>query len=78
MQICRVEDILVQGLVEGSVIHFHRARTITVQSSGVISTSGMGMTPNLFRAALGYAFLSFSKYFLIGNLSHSLNLLKCG
>ncbi|XP_041989691.1 uncharacterized protein LOC121741062 [Salvia splendens] len=42
MQICRVEDILVQGLVEGSVVLFHRARTVTVQSSGIISASGMG------------------------------------
>ncbi|KAI3468162.1 hypothetical protein Pfo_024825 [Paulownia fortunei] len=42
LQICRVEDILVEGFVEGSVVHFHRARTITVQSSGIISTSGMG------------------------------------
>ncbi|KAL3818986.1 hypothetical protein ACJIZ3_004891 [Penstemon smallii] len=42
LQICRVEDILVEGLVEGSVVHFHRARTIAVQSSGIISTSGMG------------------------------------
>ncbi|XP_051137270.1 uncharacterized protein LOC127255657 isoform X2 [Andrographis paniculata] len=42
LQICRVEDILVEGLVEGSVVHFHRARTINVQTSGVISTSGMG------------------------------------
>lgn len=43
VKICRVEDILVQGLVEGSVVFFHRARTVTVQSSGIISTSGMGM-----------------------------------
>ncbi|KAI3454112.1 hypothetical protein Pfo_010775 [Paulownia fortunei] len=42
LQICRVEDILVEGFIEGSVVHFHRARTITVQSSGIISTSGMG------------------------------------
>lgn len=44
VKICRVEDILVQGLVEGSVVLFHRARTVTVQPSGIISTSGMGMT----------------------------------
>ncbi|CAK9138403.1 unnamed protein product [Ilex paraguariensis] len=44
LQICRVEDILVEGLIEGSVIHFHRARTISVPSSGTISTSGMGCT----------------------------------
>lgn len=43
VKICRVEDILVQGLVEGSVVLFHRALTVTVQSSGIISTSGMGI-----------------------------------
>ncbi|KAL6530380.1 hypothetical protein OROHE_014733 [Orobanche hederae] len=42
LQICRVEDILVEGFVEGSVVHFHRARTMNVQPFGVISTSGMG------------------------------------
>ncbi|KAG8375631.1 hypothetical protein BUALT_Bualt10G0120400 [Buddleja alternifolia] len=42
LQICRVEDILVEGFVEGSVVHFHRARTVSVHSSGLISTSGMG------------------------------------
>jgi hypothetical protein len=38
-----VEDITVEGLIEGSVVHFHRARTIYVPSSGTISASGMGM-----------------------------------
>ncbi|XAR70820.1 hypothetical protein NMG60_11027825 [Bertholletia excelsa] len=42
LQICRVEDILVEGVVEGSIVHFHRARTIAVQSLGTISASGMG------------------------------------
>lgn len=41
-QICRVEDIVVDGPVEGSVVRFRRARTISVQSSGAISASGMG------------------------------------
>ncbi|PPD77330.1 hypothetical protein GOBAR_DD25754 [Gossypium barbadense] len=41
LQICRVEDITVEGLIKGSVVHFHRARTISVQSSGIISASGM-------------------------------------
>ncbi|KAL9313485.1 hypothetical protein ACSQ67_018937 [Phaseolus vulgaris] len=45
--ICRVEDILVEGLIEGSVVHFHRARTISVESSGIISASGMGCTSGL-------------------------------
>lgn len=43
IQICRVEDILVEGLIEGSVVHFHRATTIAVQSSGIITASGKGM-----------------------------------
>ncbi|MBA0777727.1 hypothetical protein Gotri_005708 [Gossypium trilobum] len=42
LQICRVEDITVEGLIKGSVVHFHWARTISVQSSGVISASGTG------------------------------------
>ncbi|GLT57214.1 hypothetical protein SLA2020_302020 [Shorea laevis] len=42
LQICRVEDIIVGGLIKGSVVHFHRARTISVHSTGTISTSGMG------------------------------------
>ncbi|CAK9169450.1 unnamed protein product [Ilex paraguariensis] len=42
LQICQVDDILVEGLIVGSVVHFHRARTISVLSSGTISTSGMG------------------------------------
>ncbi|XP_010519873.1 PREDICTED: uncharacterized protein LOC104799183 isoform X2 [Tarenaya hassleriana] len=42
LQICRVEDILVEGFIKGSVVHFHRAKTVTLQSSGEISASGMG------------------------------------
>ncbi|XP_039008043.1 uncharacterized protein LOC120135987 isoform X1 [Hibiscus syriacus] len=42
LQICRVEDITIEGLVKGSVVHFHRAITVSVWSSGIISASGMG------------------------------------
>ncbi|KAJ4765970.1 ephrin type-B receptor [Rhynchospora pubera] len=42
LQICRVEDIDVSGLIEGTVVHFHRARSITVYSSGIISATGRG------------------------------------
>ncbi|XP_022754631.1 uncharacterized protein LOC111302962 isoform X2 [Durio zibethinus] len=42
LQICRVEDVTVEGLIKGSVVHFHRARTVSVQSSGIISACGMG------------------------------------
>ncbi|VFQ84696.1 unnamed protein product [Cuscuta campestris] len=47
LQVCRVEDILVEGLIEGSVLHFHRARTVTVKANGNISTSGMGCAGGL-------------------------------
>lgn len=43
LQICRVEDIIVEGLIEGSVIHFHWVRTVVVHCSGMISASGLGM-----------------------------------
>ncbi|KAJ8774786.1 hypothetical protein K2173_017232 [Erythroxylum novogranatense] len=49
LQICRVEDISVEGLIQGSVVHFHRARTISVLSSGTISASGMGCTGGVGR-----------------------------
>ncbi|XP_054796784.1 uncharacterized protein LOC129302133 [Prosopis cineraria] len=52
LQICRVEDINVQGLVKGSVVHFHRARTISIESSGTISASGMGCAGGLGRGSL--------------------------
>lgn len=41
-QICRVEDILVGGLVKGSIIHFHRARTIVVSADGMLTASELG------------------------------------
>ncbi|GMN40033.1 hypothetical protein TIFTF001_009262 [Ficus carica] len=49
LQMCRVEDITVEGIVKGSVIHFHRARTIVVSSSGTISASRMGCTGGIGR-----------------------------
>ncbi|KAG5003490.1 hypothetical protein JHK86_027629 [Glycine max] len=45
--ICRVEDILVEGLIKGSIVHFHRARTISVESSRTISASRIGCTGGL-------------------------------
>ncbi|XP_021690687.2 uncharacterized protein LOC110672263 isoform X2 [Hevea brasiliensis] len=47
--ICRVEDITVEGLIKGSVVHFHRARTVSVLSGGTISVSGTGCTGGLGR-----------------------------
>ncbi|KAM1605440.1 uncharacterized protein LOC126596812 [Malus sylvestris] len=42
LQICRVEDVIIQGSITGSVIHFHWVRAVEVHSSGVISASGLG------------------------------------
>ncbi|KAG0456405.1 hypothetical protein HPP92_024193 [Vanilla planifolia] len=42
IQICRVEDIGVAGLIQGTVVHFNRARTVVVHPSGTISASGLG------------------------------------
>ncbi|KAL6511381.1 hypothetical protein OROHE_020463 [Orobanche hederae] len=42
LQICRVEDINIEGFIEGSVIHFHLVGGVVVKSSGAISASGLG------------------------------------
>ncbi|CAA2974478.1 transmembrane [Olea europaea subsp. europaea] len=42
LQVCRVEDILVNGLMRGSIIHIHRARTVIVDSDGMITASELG------------------------------------
>ncbi|XP_010925407.1 uncharacterized protein [Elaeis guineensis] len=42
LQICRVEDIDVEGLIQGTVVHFHRARDVVVHSSGKVSATGLG------------------------------------
>ncbi|XP_020259156.1 uncharacterized protein LOC109835595 isoform X2 [Asparagus officinalis] len=52
LQICRVEDIGIAGLVRGTVIHFHRARTVVVYSSGTISASALGCTDGVGRGNL--------------------------
>ncbi|GFS43868.1 hypothetical protein Acr_00g0087450 [Actinidia rufa] len=44
LEICRVEDIRVEGSIEGSVVHFHWVRAVVVPSSGAISASGLGCT----------------------------------
>ncbi|XP_020097904.1 uncharacterized protein LOC109716759 [Ananas comosus] len=52
LQICRVEDIDVAGLIEGTVVHFHRARSVTVHSSGTISTTGLGCKGGIGRGSM--------------------------
>ncbi|KAK1565194.1 hypothetical protein Q3G72_020822 [Acer saccharum] len=42
LQICRVEDVLVRGLIKGSIIHIHRAKTIIVDADGFITASELG------------------------------------
>ncbi|CAN7028276.1 unnamed protein product [Brassica oleracea var. botrytis] len=47
LQICRVEDILVSGIVKGSIIQIHRARTVVVTNEGLISASEFGCSGGL-------------------------------
>ncbi|XP_070030537.1 uncharacterized protein LOC107788264 isoform X2 [Nicotiana tabacum] len=47
LQVCRVEDVFVEGVLEGSVVHFHLVRTVTVKPTGSISASGLGCTGGL-------------------------------
>ncbi|PKU82679.1 hypothetical protein MA16_Dca021955 [Dendrobium catenatum] len=42
LQICRVEDLTVHGLVRGTIIHIHRARTVVIHTDGEISGTGLG------------------------------------
>ncbi|PIA31063.1 hypothetical protein AQUCO_05300111v1 [Aquilegia coerulea] len=42
LQICRVEDLSVTGLIKGSIIHIHRARTVIVDGGGMITASEFG------------------------------------
>ncbi|KAG2302148.1 hypothetical protein Bca52824_030799 [Brassica carinata] len=47
LQICRVEEILVSGIVKGSIIQIHRARTVVVTDKGLISASEFGCSGGL-------------------------------
>ncbi|XP_054782086.1 uncharacterized protein LOC129289342 isoform X2 [Prosopis cineraria] len=49
LQFCRVEDVIVQGTINGSVVHFHWIRNVDVHSSGVITVSGLGCAGGLGR-----------------------------
>ncbi|XP_052180688.1 uncharacterized protein LOC127793928 isoform X2 [Diospyros lotus] len=49
IEICRVEDVTVEGLIEGSVVHLHWVRTVVVEASGAISASGLGCTSGIGR-----------------------------
>ncbi|KAK6935053.1 hypothetical protein RJ641_035208 [Dillenia turbinata] len=42
LQICRVEDLLVNGLIKGSVVLIHRSRTVIVDRDGMITASELG------------------------------------
>ncbi|KAM0912788.1 hypothetical protein ACQ4PT_012593 [Festuca glaucescens] len=52
LQICRVEDIDVSGLVQGTVINFNRARNVTVQQRGSISATGLGCRGGIGRGGM--------------------------
>ncbi|KAH1232615.1 Isoamylase 3, chloroplastic [Glycine max] len=45
--ICRVEDLLVNDIMKGSIIHIHRARTVIVDTDGMIAASELGCTEGI-------------------------------
>ncbi|KAJ4846828.1 hypothetical protein Tsubulata_004625 [Turnera subulata] len=47
LQICRVEDVLVSGIIRGSIIHIHRSRTIIIDTDGLITASGLGCSEGI-------------------------------
>ncbi|XVF52441.1 hypothetical protein PTKIN_Ptkin05aG0018300 [Pterospermum kingtungense] len=49
LQICRVEDLLVNGIIKGSIIHIHRARTVTIVADGLITASELGCSKGIGR-----------------------------
>ncbi|KAJ3694104.1 hypothetical protein LUZ60_009584 [Juncus effusus] len=52
LQICRVEDVDVSGLIEGTVLHFHRARSVSVSPTGTISATGLGCKGGIGRGTM--------------------------
>ncbi|XXG64223.1 hypothetical protein AAC387_Pa05g2227 [Persea americana] len=58
VQICRVEDIDIAGLIQGSVVHFHRARTVIIHSLGTITASGLGCRGGVGRGKVSSSGLS--------------------
>ncbi|XP_057544556.1 uncharacterized protein LOC130823795 [Amaranthus tricolor] len=52
LQICRVEDVSIEGVVEGSVVHFHWVRFVAIPPTGMISASGLGCIGGVGRGNL--------------------------
>ncbi|XP_039057296.1 uncharacterized protein LOC120200561 isoform X1 [Hibiscus syriacus] len=49
LQICRVEDLLVDGVIKGSIVHIHRARTVTIDANGLLTASELGCSTGIGR-----------------------------
>ncbi|OMO91688.1 hypothetical protein CCACVL1_07052 [Corchorus capsularis] len=47
LQICRVEDLLINGIIKGSIIHIHRARTVTIDADGLMTASELGCSKGI-------------------------------
>ncbi|KAK9715457.1 hypothetical protein RND81_06G166800 [Saponaria officinalis] len=52
LQVCRVEDVKVDGFVEGSVVHFHWVRSVAISSTGMVTASGLGCVGGVGRGKL--------------------------
>lgn len=49
VQICRVEDISISGVIKGSIIHIHRAKTVIVDTDGIVTASELGCSTGVGR-----------------------------
>ncbi|KAH7687489.1 Growth factor receptor cysteine-rich domain-containing protein [Dioscorea alata] len=63
LQICRVDDLTVNGVIRGTILHIHRARTVTIEAGGVISASELGCKDGIGKG-------KFQKYGAGGGAGH--------
>lgn len=67
VQICRVEDVDIDGTVLGSTVHVQRVRTISISNDGILSASALGLLYPIFCMRsflwLSSACSDFSKHF---------------
>ncbi|KAJ0961650.1 hypothetical protein J5N97_001147 [Dioscorea zingiberensis] len=63
LQICRVDDLTVNGTIKGTILHIHRARTVTIEIDGVVSASELGCKEGIGKG-------KFLKYGVGGGAGH--------
>ncbi|CAM6085481.1 unnamed protein product [Calypogeia fissa] len=52
LQVCRVEELQIEGTVKGSVVHAQRIRTVSLTPEGVLTASGWGCKGGLGKGGM--------------------------